>query len=347
MIKALHTRSALSLILAAIGVSCSGPAGYRMISRSEITTVKTKRGSEVRLTKTRYLAFHEDIENSPNVKLCSKVTSFVGKREPGYFTVSPDGALLVYQALEIQKNVPMSNLWRISTKGTGGTTRLTNGNYFDTDPSFSMTGADVYFASNRSSRSSKIYRVQTGGAGGIALLTQGNAVDRWPAPASGDKEVYFTSRPASASDNQIWRIGTTGSLPTQLKEGWQPKVSPDGTKVLYSMADAETKKTKIWVMNTDGTNPTQLSSDPDIDERDPSWSPDGSQIVYSSDAGIDSNGKQNFDIWLMDTNGTQRKQLTTNGSTDLTPAFSADGYIYFLSNRAFNWEIWRFQVTNE
>jgi Tol biopolymer transport system component len=66
---------------------------------------------------------------------------------------------------------------------------------------------------------------------------------------------------------------------------------------------------------------------------DPTWSPDG-RIVYSSDA--DGN------IWLMGSDGSNPKQLTSNAGGNFLPRVSPDGhYIVFLSDRAGSFQIWR------
>jgi Tol biopolymer transport system component/tRNA A-37 threonylcarbamoyl transferase component Bud32 len=66
----------------------------------------------------------------------------------------------------------------------------------------------------------------------------------------------------------------------------------------------------------------------------PTWSPDG-RIVYFSVA--DGN------IWLMETDGSSRKQLTSNaGGGNIHPRFSQDGhYIVFDLNRTGSDQIWR------
>jgi Tol biopolymer transport system component len=67
---------------------------------------------------------------------------------------------------------------------------------------------------------------------------------------------------------------------------------------------------------------------------DPTWSPDG-RIVYSSDA--DGN------IWLMGSDGSNPKQLTSNaGGGNFYPRVSPDGhYIVFLSIRRGSFQMWR------
>jgi TolB protein len=65
------------------------------------------------------------------------------------------------------------------------------------------------------------------------------------------------------------------------------------------------------------------------------WTPDG-RIVYGSHA------SGNPDIWVMDADGANQRQLTFDPHTDLAPAVSPDGrYIVFVSNRAGANNIWR------
>ncbi|HEX5734741.1 MAG TPA: protein kinase [Blastocatellia bacterium] len=66
-----------------------------------------------------------------------------------------------------------------------------------------------------------------------------------------------------------------------------------------------------------------------------SFTPEG-KIVFSSDAG----GKP--DIWIAGADGANRKQLTSNAGSNLTPSVSRDGrYIAFISDRTGNRNIWR------
>jgi len=58
----------------------------------------------------------------------------------------------------------------------------------------------------------------------------------------------------------------------------------------------------------------------------PNWSPDGSKILYvSSISGIWDQWISNFDIWVMNSDGSNRVQLTTNPTSDWMPRYSPDG----------------------
>ena len=315
---------------------------YKMISLSQIETSEKE---EIVIKKKPFIAFEEVIERSPNVKSVTKMTDLKGEKEPGFFSISPTSPSIVFQALEEINNSLASNLWKTSTTGGVGMTRLTAGRYFDVEPSFTRDGNNILFSSNRSSRSTKLFSVSVDGASGITRITQSQSEDRSPFADPKSDRIFFMSKPSSSYSWQIWHINSNGSLPTQIKEGLWPKVSNDGNKIVYCTQDSKSKKYKIWVMNSDGTGQTQLSTDSDCDDLYPNWAPGDNVIVYCSDIGKDSNGKKNFDIWLMSVNGSNKTQLTTNGSTDLMPVFSPDSnYIYFLSNRGFYWDIWRMKI---
>lgn len=65
-----------------------------------------------------------------------------------------------------------------------------------------------------------------------------------------------------------------------------------------------------------------------------SYSPDG-KIVYA----LAKNG--NIDIWSMNANGSNQRQLTSNNASDFEPVVSIDGrFIFYLSNQAGRQNIW-------
>jgi Tol biopolymer transport system component/DNA-binding winged helix-turn-helix (wHTH) protein len=69
-----------------------------------------------------------------------------------------------------------------------------------------------------------------------------------------------------------------------------------------------------------------------------SWTPDG-RIVYASLAG------GNWDIWIMNADGSGQKQLTADAGRNASPAVSPDGRsIVFVSDRSGMFHIWRMNI---
>jgi TolB protein len=67
----------------------------------------------------------------------------------------------------------------------------------------------------------------------------------------------------------------------------------------------------------------------------PSWSSDGRQIIFSS------NRVGNWDVWIMNGDGTNQTQLTKASGDNIKPRLSPDGKrIVWLSNRLGYWGIW-------
>jgi dipeptidyl aminopeptidase/acylaminoacyl peptidase len=75
---------------------------------------------------------------------------------------------------------------------------------------------------------------------------------------------------------------------------------------------------------------------------DPQVSPDGKQVAFTvRDTDYDAN-RGRTDIWLVASDGSSLKQLTTHPENDSDPQWSADGgWLYFLSSRSGSSQVWR------
>ena len=143
----------------------------------------------------------------------------------------------------------------------------------------------------------------------------------------------------------MWVIDLITGLMTQLRQGMQPRVSPDGSRIVFSRFSEDTRRrSELWVMDVYGGNETLLTGGGEHHEHQPSWSPDGRWIIYSSNEGIDRYGQRNYDIWMLSLERGTRTQLTTNGSLDDEPLWHSDGRIFFRSNRGGAWNIWAIQT---
>ena len=96
-------------------------------------------------------------------------------------------------------------------------------------------------------------------------------------------------------------------------------VKPVTHPILFaSNRDPAFPRLQIYAIKTDGSDMINLSRNTYI-ETDPSWSPDGQQIAFSSDRG---NGA---DIYVMNADGSGLRQLTNDSFDDRHPRWSPDG----------------------
>lgn len=154
--------------------------------------------------------------------------------------------------------------------------------------------------------------------------------------------IVFTS--LKDGDLEIYTMNVDGSDVQRLthKAGYDggPWWSPDGSKIVYrayhptdstelkdyqdllAQRVVRPSKMELWVMNADGSDQRQITQLGGANFG-PSWMPDGTQIIFSSN--YKNPRGSNFDLYVVSLDGTGLKQITTDEGFDGFPMFSPDG----------------------
>lgn len=156
-----------------------------------------------------------------------------------------------------------------------------------------------------------------------------------PSGAAGALQIIFHKH----QSDQVWSIyvmdgdgGNERRLSDAETQDAAPVWSPDGSLIAFS------RDGDIWLMNADGSDQRLLVDDPEY-ANGVDWSADGSRIIFASSRDGDS------EIYLVDADGTNLKQLTTNEVEDWWPVWSPAGapggeQIAFMSDRDGDMEIY-------
>lgn len=135
----------------------------------------------------------------------------------------------------------------------------------------------------------------------------------------------------SRGDTRIFVVDAEGGglrslTPSDSVSDYGPSWSPDGTKIVF-FSDSGTAfgpDLPSWgleVMSADGSTRTRLATIStlrcpcEIPRFDPSWSPNGRQIVFAADR------DDNRDIYVINPDGTGQRRLTTAAAVDAAPAW--------------------------
>jgi TolB protein len=122
------------------------------------------------------------------------------------------------------------------------------------------------------------------------------------------------------------------NLTNQLASCGKPIMSPDGKTIAFRMTVVNGIH-NIYAINIDGSNIRQFTYDGGSHPLQ--FSPDGSNILFKSNRNVDDR------IFIMDSNGDNQTQITSEGTRNYSAQYSSDGEkIVFTAHEQDGNSIW-------
>lgn len=228
---------------------------------------------------------------------------------------SPDGNQIVYVATE-----GGDAELRIMDADGGNVRQITDNTARDADPDWSPDGEWIAFASDRDG-DSEIYLIRPDGTD-LRRLTDNDVEDLSPAWSPDGSQIAYHSRPDDdAASTELYVIPAGGGEPTRLTRNssfdqW-PSWSPDGAHLAYTSADGiEGGWRTLFTLDVADGEISRLVDAVGRDD-DPAWSPDGTQIAFDGDR----EGDGLFDIYILDLDTLEVRQITFVDANDVAPAW--------------------------
>jgi TolB protein len=206
-----------------------------------------------------------------------------------------------------------------------------------TQPQPQLVGTIAFYRSMNNP--GNIYLINEDGSG-LEQLTYGPQ-DMAPVFSPDGRQVAFHTNECGNTCISIMDADGSNQVILNPDFGYDvsnPAWSPDGEKIALSFREGNLAG--IAVMNSDGTDFKRII-EKSVGSRipgEPSWSPDGKQIAYHDYE------DENFEIFVMDADGTNQINITNNPAYDITPTWSLDGRIAFVSDPDPNDEFYEAEI---
>jgi len=229
-------------------------------------------------------------------------------------------------------------IWRIQigpdqtqTTGVLRNIQVTTWSGLDVYPTLAPDGNSIAYSSDHNGSFEIYVRPLTPGANEIQITSDGqqNFQPSWS--PDGKLIAYYSKKRGG-----IWEAPASGGTAKQLTEfGSRPAWSPDGSLLAfqsYGLTDLSATSigaispSTLWIVPTRGGDPRPLTQigNPPGGHGAPSWSPDGSRIVFiASDANVST-------IWTVSVKENELQRVTDRRALFYDPIYSPDGeHIYY------------------
>jgi dipeptidyl aminopeptidase/acylaminoacyl peptidase len=229
--------------------------------------------------------------------------------------ISPDGTRVAYQCwwIDKEKNEYRSAIWVALLDGSTEPRKFTAGEKRDATPRWSPDGRWLAFTSNRGEDKTPAHLYVVPADGGEARrLTDGKEGVEAVVWSPDSSRIAFTQR---VRDEAYEEEDDAKRAPRRF------------TRIVYKLDSVGwigDRRKHIFVVDLEGGDPRQLT-DGDCEDDDPTWSPDGRRIVFSSMRGERWDTELVARLFEVDADGGEPRQLTGDEGSYGSSSFSPDG----------------------
>jgi len=196
------------------------------------------------------------------------------------------------------------------------------------------------------------------------LTTEDDVRHFYPSISSDGQSVVYSALDKQTQHFEIYELnladGKTKALTSAFGDLNAPEISPDGKRIVFTRFFNDINHPTIWTMARAGGDFRQVSA---VSGWDPTWSPDGAQILFASDndgtnqlyvVNLDGTGLKKVtnlpalrgrsdwssdgkfivtysgpawhrELFIMNADGSNQRQLSPSGGNSQGPSFSPDG----------------------
>ena len=235
--------------------------------------------------------------------------------------IAPDGRHVIYgvQRVDKESEKKYTNLWLVPTDGSAPPRQFTVGDHADTHARWSPDGEQIAFLSNRKDeKQPQIYLLPFAGGEARPLTDLKGTIGSFSWSPDGLRLLLRFREKSEAAlerekDERLKKLGVVERHITRV--GFRL----DGAGFLPD------ERWHIWTVEVDSGEATQLTEGA-RSEMWPTWSPDGSEILFISNRSEDPDLDPYLDdVFLMPAEGGEARKLETPVGLKMAPVFSPDG----------------------